>query len=110
APMNANNLIREKLLITNRIPVEVINVATTTMQPATTLKTTITSTASSIVMPTSHLRVLSRLEEKINSLDCDIQNLSILDTNVWRGNETHELNLPITVSDFTDICYSFSLV
>lgn len=107
APMNANNLIREKLLITNRIPVEVINVATTTMEPpATTLKPTITITASSIVMPTSHLRVLSRLEEKINSLDCDIQNLSILDTNVWRGNETHELNLPITVSDFTDICYS----
>ena len=107
APMNANNLIREKLLITNRIPVEVINVATTTMEPpATTFKPTITSTASSIVMPTSHLRVLSRLEEKINSLDCDIQNLSILDTNVWRGNETHELNLPITVSDFTDICYS----
>lgn len=102
APMNANNLIREKLLITNRIPVEVINAATTTMEPSTTLKTTITSTASSIVMPTSHLRVLSRLEEKINSLDCDIQNLSILDTNVWRGNETHELNLPITVSDFTE--------
>lgn len=110
APINANNLIREKLLITNRIPVEVINVATT-MEPTTTLKTTITSTVSAIVMPTSHLRVLSRLEEKINSLDCDIQNLSILDTNVWRGNETHELNLPITVSDFTDyfFCYFFLL-
>lgn len=106
APMNANNLIREKILITNRIPVEVINVATT-MEPTTTLKTTITSTVSAIVMPTSHLRVLSRLEEKINSLDCDIQNLSILDTNVWRGNETHELNLPITVSDFTDFYFFF---
>ena len=109
SPMNANNLIREKLLITNRIPVEVINVATTTMEPSTTIKTTITSTTSSIVMPTSHLRVLSRLEEKINSLDCDIQNLSILDTNVWRGNETHELNLPITVSDFTDFLLFFHL-
>lgn len=109
APMNTNNLIREKLLITNRIPVEVINAATTTMEPTTTLKTTITSTSSAIVIPTSHLRVLSRLEEKINSLDCDIQNLSILDTNVWRGNETHELNLPITVSDFTDFfCLFFT--
>lgn len=46
---------------------------------------------------TSHPRVLSRLQEKLNMLDCDLQNLSA-DMAVWRGNETHELNLPITVS------------
>ncbi|XP_053691840.1 uncharacterized protein LOC128740327 [Sabethes cyaneus] len=37
---------------------------------------------------------LSRLQEKINTLDCDIQPLS-LDSTIWRGNETHELELPI---------------
>lgn len=40
---------------------------------------------------------LSRLQEKINTLDCDIQALSP-DSTIWRGNETHELELPITVS------------
>lgn len=49
------------------------------------------------VLPNHTNRILSRLEEKINALDCDIQNLSA-DTMVWRGNETHELNLPVTVS------------
>ncbi|XP_058819541.1 uncharacterized protein LOC131682226 [Topomyia yanbarensis] len=37
---------------------------------------------------------LSRLQEKINTLDCDIQPLSP-DSSIWRGNETHELELPI---------------
>ncbi|CRK88288.1 CLUMA_CG002067, isoform A [Clunio marinus] len=44
-------------------------------------------------LSTSHPRVLSRFEEKLNSLDCDIQNLST-ESAVWRGNETHELCLP----------------
>lgn len=48
---------------------------------------------------TSNPRALSRLEEKMNSLDCDIQNLSA-DSTVWRGNETHELMLPALVSPF----------
>lgn len=42
-------------------------------------------------------RVLTRLQEKINSLECDMQNVPS-DSNVWRGNETHELSLPNTVS------------
>uniref|UniRef100_A0A336MMI6 CSON014278 protein n=1 Tax=Culicoides sonorensis TaxID=179676 RepID=A0A336MMI6_CULSO len=58
-------------------------------------------------------RVLSRLQEKINQLDCDLQSFppqppqnaaSGLPTiseeyiKIWRGNETHELSLPIVVS------------
>lgn len=46
----------------------------------------------------SRPRVLTHLQEKINSLDCDMQNAMPKDANVWRGNETHELNLPTTVS------------
>uniref|UniRef100_A0A182LRT0 EGF-like domain-containing protein n=1 Tax=Anopheles culicifacies TaxID=139723 RepID=A0A182LRT0_9DIPT len=36
---------------------------------------------------------LSRLHEKINTLDCEIQSIAP-DSSVWRGNETHELQLP----------------
>lgn len=40
---------------------------------------------------------ISRLQEKINSLDCDIQ-IMTPELTIWRGNETHELTLPVTVS------------
>uniref|UniRef100_A0A182NNU6 DUF4758 domain-containing protein n=1 Tax=Anopheles dirus TaxID=7168 RepID=A0A182NNU6_9DIPT len=40
---------------------------------------------------------LSRLHEKINTLDCEIQSIAP-DSSVWRGNETHELQLPAMVS------------
>jgi len=103
-----DNLIREKLLNTNKIPIDNSHIATTIVD---TVMTTATSTVTEevttkgtskrpmYIIPTSHPRLLSRLEEKLNSLDCDIQNLSA-DSTVWRGNETHELNLPITVSSF----------
>lgn len=45
----------------------------------------------------SRPRVVSRLQDKINSLECDMQN-ELIESNVWRGNETHELCLPNTVS------------
>lgn len=105
--VNQSNLIREKLLNTNKIPIDVSHISTTIVD---TVMTTSTSTVTAeevttkattkrpmYTIPTSHPRMLSRLEEKLNSLDCDIQNLSA-DSTVWRGNETHELNLPITVS------------
>lgn len=42
---------------------------------------------------------LSRLQERLNALDCEMPGeLEAIDVNVWRGNETHELNLPFTVS------------
>lgn len=104
APMT--NFIREKLLNTNKIPIESHIATTIAEQPVLTTVTStiteeVTTTATSkrpFVMPTIHPRILSRLEEKLNTLDCDIQNLSADSTAVWRGNETHELNLPITVS------------
>ncbi|KFB35285.1 AGAP010049-PA-like protein [Anopheles sinensis] len=40
---------------------------------------------------------LSRLHEKINTLDCEIQAIAP-ESSVWRGNETHELQLPAMVS------------
>jgi hypothetical protein len=42
-------------------------------------------------------RIPSRLEEKLESLSCDIPPLPT-ESRLWRGNETHELMLPITVS------------
>ncbi|KAM7353663.1 delta and Notch-like EGF repeat containing weary isoform 2-T2 [Cochliomyia hominivorax] len=56
--------------------------ATSTNPPKTSLRP--------IVRP----RILSRLQEKINSLECELQNLP-QDSHLWRGNETHELLLPI---------------
>lgn len=39
----------------------------------------------------------ARFQERLGAIDCD---LPVLPTKsrVWRGNETHELNLPVTVS------------
>jgi len=42
-------------------------------------------------------RIPSRLEEKLQSLSCDIPPLPT-ESRLWRGNETHEVMLPITVS------------
>lgn len=44
----------------------------------------------------SSIQFATKLQDKINSLDCDIQSLSS-DSTVWQGNKTHELNLPFTV-------------
>lgn len=68
------------------------------MYKSLTSKLTINSSNSE--KPYSRPRVLTRLQEKINSLDCDMQKSIPTDANVWRGNETHELNLPTTVSPF----------
>lgn len=43
------------------------------------------------------LHQLSRLQEKINSLECEMPT-DLVEATVWRGNETHELALPNTVS------------
>jgi hypothetical protein len=97
----STNVVREKLLNTNKIPSEASHsiAMATTVEPITTSTSGATLTEQPFIIPTSRPRMLSRLEEKLNSLDCDIQNLSA-DSTVWRGNETHELNLPITVSNF----------
>lgn len=52
-----------------------------------------------LAKPYSRSHVLSRMQEKINSLECDIQiQNEPIESSIWRGNETHELCLPNTVS------------
>ncbi|XP_023031742.1 uncharacterized protein LOC6642814 isoform X1 [Drosophila willistoni] len=48
--------------------------------------------------PIARPRILSRLQEKINSLECEIQTVP-QDSHLWRGNETHELLLPIVTTE-----------
>lgn len=60
-----------------------------------------TEESSSTQRPAVALHVpssLSRLQEKLNVLECEMPGELATDVNVWRGNETHELNLPNTVS------------
>ncbi|XP_034472107.1 uncharacterized protein LOC117779878 [Drosophila innubila] len=54
--------------------------------------------AKSASKPIARPRILSRLQEKINSLECEIQNVP-QDSHLWRGNETHELLLPIVTTE-----------
>ncbi|XP_011185736.2 uncharacterized protein LOC105214172 [Zeugodacus cucurbitae] len=71
--------------------------STMPLSPTSTITTTANLSKSSskpIVRP----RILSRLQEKINSLECEIQNVPS-DAHLWRGNETHELLLPIMTSE-----------
>lgn len=39
----------------------------------------------------------ARLQERLGAIDCDLPVLPN-ESRLWRGNETHELNLPVTVS------------
>jgi hypothetical protein len=66
---------------------------TSTMAMADIIATTTTKHQP---QPSAH-RIPSRLEEKLESLSCDIPPLPT-ESRLWRGNETHELMLPITVS------------
>lgn len=74
---------------------------TPTNEKSTTIVTMDTSTTivplRNVAKSYSRPRVITRLQEKINSLECDMQNVPV-DSNVWRGNETHELCLPNMVS------------
>ncbi|XP_055919378.1 serine-rich adhesin for platelets [Eupeodes corollae] len=60
--------------------------------------TTTGPTKASKSKPISRPRILSRLQEKINSLECDIQTLPS-ESHIWRGNETHELMLPVVTPE-----------
>lgn len=46
----------------------------------------------------------TRLQDRLGALDCDLPVLP-RESRLWRGNETHELNLPVTVSCFYDYYY-----
>jgi hypothetical protein len=75
-------------------------ISTSTVEPSTstvTIGNSIgTTTTTHQPQPPAH-RIPSRLEEKLESLSCDIPPLPT-ESRLWRGNETHELMLPITVS------------
>ncbi|XP_022227217.2 uncharacterized protein LOC111077305, partial [Drosophila obscura] len=77
---------------------------TTLATPAPMMATSRTRTqrpvnpAKTASKPIARPRILSRLQEKINSLECEIQNVP-QDSHLWRGNETHELLLPIVTTE-----------
>ncbi|XP_070132809.1 uncharacterized protein wry isoform X2 [Drosophila bipectinata] len=66
-----------------------------TVRPAGSVGVNPTKTASK---PIARPRILSRLQEKINSLECEVPNIP-QDSHLWRGNETHELLLPIVTTE-----------
>ncbi|KAH8352841.1 hypothetical protein KR084_006717 [Drosophila pseudotakahashii] len=79
--------------------------STTTTMATTLLMATARTRPSSPANPTktaakpiARPRILSRLQEKINSLECEIPNVP-QDSHLWRGNETHELLLPIVTTE-----------
>lgn len=41
----------------------------------------------------------AKLQERLAAIDCDLPVLP-RESRLWRGNETHEINLPVTVSYF----------
>lgn len=49
----------------------------------------------------------ARLQERLGAVDCDLPVLP-RESRLWRGNETHELNLPVTVIRF-NIIFIFEL-
>uniref|UniRef100_A0A1A9WZN9 Uncharacterized protein n=1 Tax=Glossina brevipalpis TaxID=37001 RepID=A0A1A9WZN9_9MUSC len=72
-------------------------------KPHIETKTAVTNPTKSTSKPIARPRILSPLQEKINSLECNIQILP-QNSHLWRGNETHELLLPIMFA-----LYSMSL-
>lgn len=67
-------------------------------KPYEETKAEVTNPTKSTSKPIARPRILSPLQEKINSLECNIQILP-QNSHLWRGNETHELLLPIMVSN-----------
>lgn len=47
--------------------------------------------------PGSTIHSLTRLQDRLGAIDCDLPVLP-RESRLWRGNETHELHLPVTVS------------
>lgn len=65
------------------------------------------STKHHVSLSTNYPRIVTRLEDKLNALDCDVQNLSA-DSTIWRGNETHQIFLPSTVSKLSHSLHALS--
>lgn len=80
---------QEKLSKTNKVATEAPKIPSLASETKTTKQRPL--------QPTSYPRIVTRLEDKLNALDCEVQNLST-DSTIWRGNETHQIFLPATVS------------
>lgn len=99
----------EDISTTSNIPAALAPVSSTTI--ATTSPTTSVTTEQWIIRNAATIRSpnhvktapaqpqLSRLQERLIALECDLPPSAQLpnDVNVWHGNETHQLILPITV-------------
>ncbi|XP_017009787.2 uncharacterized protein wry isoform X2 [Drosophila takahashii] len=72
--------------------------ATLLMATARTRPSSPANPTKTAAKPIARPRILSRLQEKINSLECEIPNVP-QDSHLWRGNETHELLLPIVTTE-----------
>lgn len=105
---------RAKLLLKALTPPKSVDKSTASPSSTTSTSTSTTTTMATLLAtartrpsaanptktaskPIARPRILSRLQEKINSLECEIPNVP-QDSHLWRGNETHELLLPIVVS------------
>lgn len=91
AGIEVTTSIKEKSTKPDETTVSQVNGSTTIFSSATS------STTES--NPAEHgypARTPTRLDERLQALDCDIPLLPA-ESRLWRGNETHELMLPITV-------------
>ena len=92
-----------KFYNSNLLKKDALQIKNKTVLPTQTMVTNLFKTIPTTIRP----HVLSRFQDKLNMLDCDLQNL-LTEMTVWRGNETHELNLPMTVSNCKLIFFNFS--
>lgn len=92
------NNVKEISRVDKETTSEYLNSVSTTIQP-NTIEMDLTTVQNHVKMFFSRPPVITHLQEKINLLECEIANLP-QETNVWHGNQTHTLNLPITVSFF----------
>lgn len=93
----SKNNVKEISRVDKETTSEYLNsVTTTTIQP-NTIEMDLTTVQNNVKMFFSRPPVITHLQEKINLLECEISNLP-QESNVWHGNQTHTLNLPITVS------------
>lgn len=93
------NNVKEISTVDKETTSEYLNSVSTTIQ-TNTIEMDLTTVQNHVKMFFSRPPVITHLQEKINLLECEIANLP-QETNVWHGNQTHTLNLPITVSFFS---------
>lgn len=69
----------------------------TTQEYVNTKSTLKSSKTPKLSNPNSTSHSITQLQDRLGAIDCDLPVLP-RESRLWRGNETHELNLPVTVS------------